>query len=168
MKTETEIVSAGRFASVDIVSRHLTSIGSFAVAKELMLPIPHSTEKRKIVAKDALRMYQSSPINENWHVPFLAPLAYEQRMYHIPLDMFQRPHKIIVHTPNSVLLQTPGCTTGMDVLIHAHIVPKFLWLELVYQKCPDEKEEVRDEDEYYANRIYWEEMLIEESYRCEE
>jgi hypothetical protein len=180
---ENEIVSAGRFASVEIVSRHLTSINNYyAVRKELMLPVPNSTEKRKILARDALIMYRNSVIEENWHVPFLAPLGYEQRMYHIPLDMFQWPHKIIVHTPNSVALPTPGCRAGMDVLIRAHNVPKFIWLELVYKKTgstqpPDvsihevqveEKDDSNAVEEDEDDQIYWEEMLSEEHNRCEE
>jgi hypothetical protein len=174
---ETEIVSAGRFASVEIVSRHRTSINNdYAVRKELMLPVPNSTEKRKILARDALDMYRNSVIEENWHVPFLAPLGYEQRMYHIPLDMFQWPHKIIVRTPNSIALPTPGCRAAMDVLIHARNVPKFIWLELVYQKTgsaqtPDvlliDDKNVQDEDED-DDRTYWDEMCSEEEYRCEE
>lgn len=181
---ENKIVSSGRFASVEIVSRHLTSLGSYAVKKELMLPIPNSTEKRKILARDALVMYQNSDIEGNWHVPFLAPLGYEQRMYHIPLDMFQWPHKILVHTPNSVMLPTPGCRAGMDVLIHAHHVPNFIWLELVYQKTQSDKkddnnpdveadevsDDIDDVDEDEENvedgadedRTYWEETQSEE------
>ena len=179
---ENEIVSAGRFASVEIVSRHLTSIGTYAVKKELILPVPNSTEKRKILARDALIMYRNSAIEENWHVPFLAPLGYEQRMYHIPLDMFQWPHKIIVHTPNSVALPTPGCRAGMDVLIRSHDVPKFIWLELVSKKTgstqpPDvsiinevqvEEKDDSNADEVEDDRTYWEEMQSEERYRCEE
>jgi hypothetical protein len=159
-----------------------------------MLPVPNSSEKRKILARDALAMYRNSLVDENWHVPFLAPLGYEQRMYFISLDMFQWPHKIIVHTPNSVALPTPGCRAGMDVLIHTHNVPKFIWLELVYQKAKTQEipnvvrqthdvvrqihnveqniQEVNldsdDEEEEDDDEIYREEMLAEEDYRCEE
>lgn len=135
-RMENEIVSAGRYASVEVISRHPTSTpGTNSVKKELMMPVPNSREHKKILARDALVLFRNSEsIDENWHVPFLAPLGVEQRMYHIPLDMFQWPHQIIVHTPNSVALPTPGCPAGMDVLIHTYNVPKYLWLELVYKK----------------------------------
>ncbi len=133
---ENEIAAAGRFASVEIVSRHLTSMNNYAVTQALMLPIPNSTDTRKILAKDALAVYRNSSVDVNWHIPFLAPLAHEQRLYHIPLDMFQWPHKIIVRTPNALALPTPGCKACMDIVIQAYTVPAFLWLELVYRPTP--------------------------------
>lgn len=135
---ETEIASAGRFASVEVVSTHLTSLDTYAIKTELFLPVPNSTDKRKILARDALDMFRQLPIDDNfWHIPFLAPLAPEQRMYHVSLDLFQWPHKVIVRTPQSKAYPTPGCSAGLDILIHTHTVPQFIWLELVYAKRPD-------------------------------
>lgn len=133
------IISTGRYASVEEVSRHPTTFttthGSFSIQKELMLPDPNSQDNQKILAQDALDVFRKSDMSEDsWNVPFLAPLGFEQRMYNIPLDLFQWPHKIVACTPNSVILPTPGCPSSMDVLIHTHNVPKYLWLELVYKK----------------------------------
>jgi hypothetical protein len=125
----------GRYGSVEITARHPTSIpGLYAVSKELMLPVPNSKAKQKIWSRDALIMYRSLDIQENWHVPFLAPLGPEQRMYHIPLDMFQWPDKIVIRTPDCIALPTPDCPACTDVLIRTQNVPKYLWLELVYNK----------------------------------
>jgi hypothetical protein len=125
----------GRYGSVEVTARHPTSIpGTYAVSKELMLPIPNSKAKHKIWSRDALIMYRSSEIQENWHIPFLAPLGPEQRIYNVPLDMFQWPDRIVIRTPDCVALSTPGCPSCTDVLIRTHNVPKYLWLELVYNK----------------------------------
>jgi hypothetical protein len=145
---QSDFVPNGRYASLEEVSRHVTSIpGTYSVRKELMLPLPNSRDNRKIIARDALIMFRNSELlGDNWHVPFLAPLNPDQRIYNIPLDLFQWPRKIVIRTPNSIALTTPGCPSCMDILIRAHNVPKFLWIELVYHKNKTRRDVVIETD----------------------
>jgi len=108
-------------AQLKIVSKHLTTTipPTYAVRKQLILP--HSDTFESLI--DAGRV--------KYRVAFTDNLENEQRIYHIPLDLFKWPSTIFLRTPNTRVYKSKY-RAGIDVLISSTHVPDKIFLQLEY------------------------------------
>lgn len=109
------------FAQLKIVSRHLTTTvpPTYAVRKELVLP-----------GADTFTSLVDSG-REKYRVAFTDDLAADQRIYHIPLDLFKWPSTIFIHTPNARAYKS-NYRAGLDIIISSKDVPRKIFLQLEY------------------------------------
>lgn len=105
-------------ARLEIVSRHLTTTvpPTYAVCKKLVLPGSYTFD-----VTDA----------KIFRVAFTDNLGPDQRMYHIPLDLFKWPSTIFLRTPNTRVCKS-NYRAGLDILISSTYVPKKIFLQLEY------------------------------------
>lgn len=109
------------FARLAIVSKHPTTTipPTLAIRKELVLPGSNTFES----LIDAGR--------EQYRVAFEDDLGVEQRIYHMPLDLFKWPSTIFLRTPNTRVYKSKY-RAGLDILITSTHVPRNISLELEY------------------------------------
>lgn len=108
-------------ARLEIVSRHLTTTvpPTYAVCKKLVLPGSDTFES--LIDAEQVK----------YRVAFTDNLGPDQRMYHIPLDLFKWPSTIFLRTPNTRAYKSK-CRAGLDILISSMYVPQKIFLQLEY------------------------------------
>jgi hypothetical protein len=125
MKMQTlvdQVEPTGRYARLEIVSRHLSTTvpPSYAVTKKLKIPGPDTLDDMK--AKRILL----------FRTVFLDHLAPNQRLYNASFEMFRWPSTVYLDS-NDVRVFLDNARSGLDFVITSHTVPKKILFHVEYE-----------------------------------